>query len=583
MLIVAMPDGTQVNFPDEMPPEQIKGLIASKFPNAVPQEPTMPAIGRTALDQGLQGATFNFGKDITARLGALGAYGVQATTDLPTESQDPTIAGYNLGAVGRGINSLQALTNEATQGTGIKGLEGNKERLDNELHQRPVLSIGSNIAGALLTGGASATTKGGGAIADSLSSGEILGQDLELAGRIAKGAAAGATAGGISGFGAGSGIEDRLQGGVGSAETGAALGAAAPVVGAVANEVASTVGNATKGVVARGEDALDSAYQTIRDRSSAAYDKMRQVGATFTPQKTQNIMDELKNAFVKDGIVNGRLHDKTISVLKDMQDAAANGDFGLEHLDQWRQLFGEVAGDFNDKINSRKASILINKIDDIVEKVSPKDLQNGSTEAVDALKTGRAEYSKARKFEQVSDIIQKSDGDANYLKRQLRSLYDNPKKTRGFTEEERGALQQASKLSSGEAILKLLGKFGFDAGNSRIGSGVASAVGGAAAYGAVGPAGLAVPVVGTAARYGQKLVARGKAEKLLQTIESGKGAADKQARNQFLSQYGQSELGQSLANLANMPITKYGKSPAPNPATLMSIIAASNAASQGNR
>lgn len=32
-----MPDGAQVNFPDEMPPEQIKGLIASKFPDAVGQ------------------------------------------------------------------------------------------------------------------------------------------------------------------------------------------------------------------------------------------------------------------------------------------------------------------------------------------------------------------------------------------------------------------------------------------------------------------------------------------------------------------------------------------------------------------
>lgn len=39
MPIVAMPDNTQVSFPDDMPPEQIKGLIASKFPQlAQPKE-----------------------------------------------------------------------------------------------------------------------------------------------------------------------------------------------------------------------------------------------------------------------------------------------------------------------------------------------------------------------------------------------------------------------------------------------------------------------------------------------------------------------------------------------------------------
>lgn len=39
MPIVKMPDGVQVQFPDNMPAEQIKGIIASKFPDAVPRQP----------------------------------------------------------------------------------------------------------------------------------------------------------------------------------------------------------------------------------------------------------------------------------------------------------------------------------------------------------------------------------------------------------------------------------------------------------------------------------------------------------------------------------------------------------------
>lgn len=57
MPIVAMPDGTQVSFPDNLPPEQIKGLIASKFPDAVPKQgpPPPPSLGQK-IRQDLSGA-----------------------------------------------------------------------------------------------------------------------------------------------------------------------------------------------------------------------------------------------------------------------------------------------------------------------------------------------------------------------------------------------------------------------------------------------------------------------------------------------------------------------------------------------
>ncbi len=42
MPIVKMPDGTQVRFPDDMPKEQIKGMIASKFPEVAPQQAQEP-------------------------------------------------------------------------------------------------------------------------------------------------------------------------------------------------------------------------------------------------------------------------------------------------------------------------------------------------------------------------------------------------------------------------------------------------------------------------------------------------------------------------------------------------------------
>src|SRR5690554_7522441 len=43
MPIVKMPDGTQVRFPDDMPREQIRDMIASKFPDAAKSAPAVNA------------------------------------------------------------------------------------------------------------------------------------------------------------------------------------------------------------------------------------------------------------------------------------------------------------------------------------------------------------------------------------------------------------------------------------------------------------------------------------------------------------------------------------------------------------
>lgn len=58
MPIVAMPDGTQVSFPDDMPADQIRGMIAQKFPDLVPKAPvsTTADVGKSALSGVAQGA-----------------------------------------------------------------------------------------------------------------------------------------------------------------------------------------------------------------------------------------------------------------------------------------------------------------------------------------------------------------------------------------------------------------------------------------------------------------------------------------------------------------------------------------------
>jgi len=162
----------------------------SIMPPAQPAPEPVEDIGRTVLEQGMQGATFGFGDEVSDRIGA----GIAAL------------------ATGEGYEDLLGEARQMRQG-----------RSTRQIKQDPWTAIASNIAGSLLTGGAGATTRGGTALAKSLATGG-------LPVRIAKGATAAAASGGL--YGAGQAQEgERLEGAQEGAIGGALIGGALPAVG----------------------------------------------------------------------------------------------------------------------------------------------------------------------------------------------------------------------------------------------------------------------------------------------------------------------------------------------------------------
>lgn len=106
MPIVAMPDGAQVSFPDDMPAEQIRSMIAQKFPDAMMQ-------ARQTLAQGLQ----------AGKRGGDEALGIasfrdrqpsiaDAITDIPSEIAN---------AAGEAITNIKGIANRGEKGP-IEGL-----------------------------------------------------------------------------------------------------------------------------------------------------------------------------------------------------------------------------------------------------------------------------------------------------------------------------------------------------------------------------------------------------------------------------------------------------------------------------
>lgn len=456
------------------------------------------SLGRTVFEKSLQGATAGFSDEITAPLGAVLSAAISDPKSLLTgEVSDPYLS-----------EQIATAPQQA------------KEQLKRMSEDRPVISGVSEIGGAIGSAIPMGLTKTGAAVANWASRGGT-------AARMGKAymAALPGTAAYVAGTSEGD-IKQRAGEAVSNAPVYALAAPAAVGAGQVIKSAVSGMKNIKTGVLARSADQLSEAADKIKQSSALAYSKMRQSGAVFNDQFKNDIVGNISQTLKSDGPLNQGLHGGTMSLVDDISKAVKEQDFGLEQLDQWRRLLGQVARlKTPERLeDARKASIVIDAIDDAVSKIAQKDLVSGTPEAVDALNLARKEYQRFRKFESISDLIENASGDAYKLKRDLEKFRLNPKKTSGWSKDELLALEFAAKQTTGEGIIKQIGKFGLDLGSARgIGNTALPALGGygvAVAGSGIAPAAV-VPAVGTVARYAQKALARGKAEDLLKVIENG--------------------------------------------------------------
>ena len=145
---VKMPDGTVVRFPEDMPREEIKGLIASKFPDLAAPADTQsntaakadiaaaPNVGLSPLLE--QGATLGFADEITGASRAVGQFGRNL------------IAGEDF-----------------TQGVGDafdRGVDETRAQVDQSLEENPIAGRVVEGVGALATGPGKLTLGAGNSI-----------------------------------------------------------------------------------------------------------------------------------------------------------------------------------------------------------------------------------------------------------------------------------------------------------------------------------------------------------------------------------------------------------------------------------
>lgn len=370
--------------------------------------------------------------------------------------------------------------------------------------EHPIAATAANIAGGLATGGL------GGAKAV----GAITANAGKLA-RIGTTAAVGAAEGGL--YGAGNAdLGNRLQGAAQGATVGAVM---APVASAAAGSISRSL--AKRGAVTDVER-LTPTRDDLRDASQALYGKADQLGVVLKPQMVGQLQAGLMNQAKQLGF-NARIHPKVAGALGSFDDLATDTPT-LARLEQQRRILG-AAGKSLEPDERRIASDLINHYDDAIQNLKATDVSAGNAmQAGKLLKDARALWQRQAKLGTIDDAVERAQNQAsgfeNGLRTQFRTILNNPKKMRGFTADERNALQQIVRGGPVENTLKFLGRFGFgEKGATNV---VGAAIGSSAGYTAGGPVGaVVVPMLGQAARKGAQRATRRNVDKLQQLVAAG--------------------------------------------------------------
>lgn len=388
---------------------------------------------------GLQGAIETF-QDATTGVES----GIPFSDEMVAGAAAPFRAAYGIGRdviQGRGGKGLLGRLGEAYD-TELGNIRGIQQRA---AERSPIAHTGGAIAGGMALGGQ--LSKGGATLLNVAKP--------TVPGMIGRGAAEGAAYGGVYGFGEGEGVEDRVNRGLEGAAIGALTGGALGAAGGV---------QAAK----EARRAIPETEQ-LKQMKTAAYQAVKDSGISYTPQQVRNLANAVRSAVSKAKISPVR-HPKAASLADDIEDLLGPNP-SLTELDQVRQAVRRDVG--NDPAEGHFGDLIIDEIDDFISRVG--------TLGDPIMKQARSLNSQWRKAELIDDAVIRATRRAastgsggnvdNAIRQNIRSILDNPKKIRGFTKQEKEALERVVKTGKVHDLARLIGKL------SPQGSGLMAALG----------------------------------------------------------------------------------------------------------
>lgn len=319
------------------------------------------------------------------------------------------------------------------------------------------------------------------------------GLSKKTAGGVAQATAVAAGEGAITGgvFAAGAAEDDKLK----AAEKGAVVGTLFGPAGLAAGRAASAGINTLMGRF-KNIPQLD----VLRVKASEAYTRAENTGAIITQPAFARFADGMGKTMQKEGFDPG-LNPKANVVLTRILDTV-----GQSPTIQQMEILRRVAQNAKETIDPsdvRMAGIIVDKLDDFMVNLQPKDTIAGSAEvAVAALKEARSAWRKFRGGQAIDEMFEqariKSGGFSGLgmekaLTGEFRRFASNKRKMRVFNPVEQAAIKRVATGGSAMSMNNIARFFSKFAPTGFFSAGLS-----AGAFTAGG--GLALPIAGTVGR-----------------------------------------------------------------------------------
>ena len=271
-----------------------------------------------------------------------------------------------------------------------------------------------------------------------------------------------------------------------SAATNNVVQSTKPIVNKM-SEALRTTDFAPKGVLAAAPSAENLAADATR-----LYAQTKASGTAFKPDLFSNQMGQI-GADLRELGYHPKLHPDIKVALQELTNAKKPKD--MLELQSLREFIVNGQGSKNPK-EKMLATVLKDKFDDYVINSGPDAIVSGSPEGAKTWQQARDTYSRLRKSEIFTDMMDRAEidkagmGYEKSLTNQLRAFAKDPKKMRMFTAEEQAAITQAAKGGNVQNMLSQFGRFAPTSAVSSIPSILATAasapLGLAATAGAIG-------------------------------------------------------------------------------------------------
>jgi len=315
-------------------------------------------------------------------------------------------------------------------------------------------------------------------------------------------------------------------------------------VGRVVGGVGASLATAPKQVSA----ALKPAQ--IEARATAGYQSPEVAAVVFKPSAVDALASSIE-ADLRRAKANVRLAPQTNALIDDLRVPVSGAAHTYEDLQTTRELLQKQAGNFANPQEQRAASVALEKLTKYIDNIPQADLAAGNAAQASArITAARGDYASAKTAERVADKIYNAElgaGSAhsggniqNALRQQTKTLLSK-KGRRGLNEAEFAQVEEGVKGSLPANVLRATGKLLGGGG----GLGAALTTGGA--YGLFGLPGLVAAPFGYGIKKAGDVLARRKAEALVQAILERAPSAASQTRANIANYDPRARLARLLA------------------------------------